>query len=77
MPSGWPRDEGGGAIGTGLEGTGVVDVGVVGAGVVGAGTVDTGARGAEPGPGAGCCCAEGWQESFMRFTTLSDSFGKK
>lgn len=53
-------------MGTGMEGTEVVDGGLVGAGVVGAGTVGTG-----QGP------AEGWLESFMRFTTLSDSFGKK
>lgn len=45
---------------------------MVGVEVVGAGTVDAG-----PGPGAGCCPAEGWQESFMRFTTLSDSCEKK
>lgn len=46
-------------------------------GMIGSGTMGTGAEDAGPKPGAGCFPAEGWLQSFMRFTTLSDSFGKK
>lgn len=72
MPSGGPYTEDEGAVGTG-----VVGVGAVGTGMIGSGTMGTGAEDAGPKPGAGCFPAEGWLQSFMRFTTLSDSFGKK
>lgn len=72
MPSGGPHTEGERVVGTEVVGVGAVDTGMVGSG-----TMDTGEEGAGPRPGADCSPAEGWLQSFMRFTTLSDSFGKK
>jgi hypothetical protein len=72
VPPGRPRTEDEGAVGTG-----VVGAGTVGTEMAGRGTVGTGAEDEGPKPGTSCSPAEGWLQSFMRFTTLSDSFGKK